>query len=73
MNDTKLVLIGLGNKGAEHKFNRHNIGFILIDSIKKLYDFSEFKEKNKMFISEGYIAKKKFTYVNLKVLLIVQA
>jgi len=59
MPDNKLILIGLGNKGEEHRFHRHNIGFVIIDAIQVSYKFSEFKEKNKMLISEGYIGGKK--------------
>ncbi len=29
------VIVGLGNKGIEHKYNRHNIGFSCIDLLSK--------------------------------------
>ena len=31
-----LVLVGLGNPEAKYKLNRHNVGFMTIDSIVKL-------------------------------------
>jgi len=31
--DTTFLLIGLGNPGREHRDNRHNVGFMLIDRL----------------------------------------
>ncbi len=45
------VIIGLGNPGAEYADTRHNIGFMFIDKIKEIWNFSEW-EFNKKFDAE---------------------
>ena len=40
-----ILIVGLGNPGLKYINNRHNIGFIIIDKIKKELNFPEFKEK----------------------------
>lgn len=34
------LFAGLGNPGTEHAGNRHNIGFMAIDALHRVYDFS---------------------------------
>ena len=41
------IIIGLGNPGKKYKSNRHNVGFMLLDEIKKNYDFPDFKMEQK--------------------------
>ena len=31
----KFLIVGLGNPGAQYMFNRHNIGFKILDNIAK--------------------------------------
>lgn len=65
------VLVGLGNPGAQYAMNRHNIGFMLIDTIAESYNFSPFKNKFSSLIAEGQIGSNKvilckpLTYMNL--------
>jgi peptidyl-tRNA hydrolase, PTH1 family len=65
------VLVGLGNPGEKYALNRHNIGFMAIDSIAQTYRFPPFKTKFSSFISEGNIGNHKvilckpMTYMNL--------
>tara|TARA_B110000240_G_scaffold511_1_gene522 strand:- start:533 stop:1120 length:588 start_codon:yes stop_codon:yes gene_type:complete len=40
-----LVLVGLGNPEAKYKLNRHNVGFMTIDSIVANYKLSPYKTK----------------------------
>ena len=40
-----LALIGLGNPSSSHKNNRHNIGFMLIDSIVRYKNLGVYKNK----------------------------
>ena len=65
------VLVGLGNPGQKCALNRHNIGFMAIDSIAVTYNFPPFKTKFSASISEGTIGDHKvilckpMTYMNL--------
>ena len=40
-----LVLVGLGNPEAKYKLNRHNVGFMTIDSIVASYKLAPYKIK----------------------------
>ena len=66
------LLVGLGNPGARHLNDRHNIGFMALENIAEQYKFSSY-HKNKRFygdLSEGkvnnkrVIALKPSTYMN---------
>ena len=59
------LVVGLGNPGAEYKFNRHNAGFLLLDKYateKKI----KFKKKFKydLAIADEIIFIKPKTYMN---------
>jgi PTH1 family peptidyl-tRNA hydrolase len=45
------LIIGLGNPGEKYKNNRHNSGFIIMDELKKDWDFPDF-EFSKKFNAE---------------------
>ncbi len=47
MNNNEKFIIGLGNPGKEYIKNRHNIGFLLLESFSEKYD-SKFILKNKL-------------------------
>ncbi len=55
------MLVGLGNPGSEYALNRHNIGFMVIDSIAD--DNAKFKSKSKAHIAEITIADKRILLV----------
>jgi peptidyl-tRNA hydrolase, PTH1 family len=68
------LLIGLGNPGAQYAFNRHNVGFMAIDTIASLQNFPSFKSKFSAQVSEGrfdsvgqnrVVLLKPQTYMNL--------
>ena len=40
-----LVLVGLGNPESKYKLNRHNVGFMAIDSIVAKYKLAPYKTK----------------------------
>ena len=40
-----LLLVGLGNPGARHAGNRHNIGFMAVDAIAKRHGFSPWRRR----------------------------
>ncbi len=50
-----LLLIGLGNPGAKHAANRHNIGFMAIDQIAQKHGFGDFRPKFQGQIAEGQL------------------
>jgi PTH1 family peptidyl-tRNA hydrolase len=66
-----ILLVGLGNPGAEYQFTRHNLGFLVLDAIHEDYGFSSWREKFKGSLSEGLINGHKVlllkpgTYMNL--------
>jgi len=39
------LFAGLGNPGAVHATNRHNVGFMAVDRIADRYEFSPWKKK----------------------------
>lgn len=49
------LIIGLGNPGKQYENTRHNAGFMILDRLKHIAHFSEFKMKEKFnsLIAEG--------------------
>ena len=64
------LLVGLGNPGLEHAENRHNVGFMCLDEVRKSYGFPSEKQKFSGFLTEGVIEGEKvylfkpLTYMN---------
>lgn len=50
-----LMLVGLGNPGAEYAKNRHNIGFMAVDAIAARFSFAPYRKKFQGQIAEGVI------------------
>ena len=65
------LIVGLGNPGSVHLDNRHNLGFMALDSLSRHYQFENWKNKfdgmftAKLFGSEKIILIKPQTYMNL--------
>ena len=65
-----LLFVGLGNPGTQYAFNRHNIGFMAVDTIADRHRFSPWRRKFQGAIAEGIlggvkvIALKPGTYMN---------
>jgi PTH1 family peptidyl-tRNA hydrolase len=59
------VIAGLGNPGEEYSMTRHNVGRILVESIKDAYECSEWKHDKKLnaLVSKGEIEEKKVQLV----------
>ena len=50
-----LLLVGLGNPGAEHANNRHNIGFMVMDALVRRYAFGAWRSRFHGLTAEGRI------------------
>ena len=47
------LIVGLGNPGKSFKNNRHNIGYKIIDNIRKTHDFPDYSKKFKSEFSKS--------------------
>ena len=47
------LIVGLGNPGAKHAGNRHNIGWMAVDRIAEDHGFPPFRSKFQGLVSEG--------------------
>ena len=50
-----LLVVGLGNPDPEHAWNRHNIGFMVVDGIAQRYRFASYRNRFRGLISHGEI------------------
>ncbi len=66
-----LLLVGLGNPGAEYARNRHNIGFMAVDRIARRHGFSPWRKRFQGQAAEGTVGTGKvlalepLTFMNL--------
>ncbi len=71
VSDDRFVIFGLGNPGAQYSRTRHNLGFVVVDTLAEQYDISPNKRQHHSYWGEGVIASKKVilakphTYMNL--------
>ena len=65
-----LLIVGLGNPGADYARHRHNIGFMAVDALAEAYRFTSWRSKYSSEIAEGQIGgvkvmlQKPMTYMN---------
>ena len=70
MTDIPLLIAGLGNPGADYARNRHNAGFMAVDTIHASHKFAPWRARFQGLISEGALAGRKtfllkpMTYMN---------
>jgi PTH1 family peptidyl-tRNA hydrolase len=66
-----LMLVGLGNPGANYANNRHNIGFMAVDAIASRHGFSSWRSRFQGVTAEGTLGREKVialkpaTFMNL--------
>ena len=66
-----LLVVGLGNPGKSYAANRHNVGFMAVDSLREREGWPDYKEKFSGVISRGaafgheVAAFKPMTFMNL--------
>jgi len=66
-----LLLVGLGNPGAKHANNRHNIGFMAADAIAERHNLSPWRKGFQGVVAEGMLKREKvlvlkpMTFMNL--------
>jgi PTH1 family peptidyl-tRNA hydrolase len=65
-----LLFVGLGNPGARYAGNRHNVGFMVVDAIRKRHALPMWRRRFQGVATEGLIGDKRVllllpgTYVN---------
>ena len=65
-----LLLVGLGNPGAEYAAQRHNVGFMAVDAIHRRHGFQPWRRRFNAAVAEGTLAGEKVlllkpqTYMN---------
>jgi PTH1 family peptidyl-tRNA hydrolase len=64
-NFLSLVVIGLGNKGKEYRFTRHNIGMRVIDAFFKKYG-NKWNKSNLWYSSRVKVGKKEVILLKLR-------
>lgn len=70
MTDIPLLIAGLGNPGAEYARNRHNMGFMVVDTIHASYEFGPWRARFQGMVCEGKLGGRKtyllkpMTYMN---------
>ena len=51
--------VGLGNPGPQYTFNRHNVGFMVVDTIADIHRFGPVQKKFQGWLQEGRIGTDK--------------
>ena len=70
-NQSKYLIVGLGNPGKEYRRTRHNIGFMTIDSLAEKFGIRLGRVKSDAIVGDGLINKesvilaKPQTFMNL--------
>ena len=58
-----LLIVGLGNPGAQYAQNRHNVGFMAVDAIHRRHGFPPWRRRFQSEVAEGTLAGAKVLLV----------
>lgn len=64
------LVVGLGNPGSEYAHTRHNVGFLVVDSLNSQFSLPSWTKKKYYLMSKGIIMghkvalMKPLTYMN---------
>ena len=53
------LFVGLGNPGAKHAHNRHNIGFMIVDEIARRHGFAPWRRRFQGETAEGTLDRER--------------
>jgi PTH1 family peptidyl-tRNA hydrolase len=51
------IWAGLGNPGAQYALHRHNVGFMAVDTLAEVHNFSPWTKKFRSLVAEGRIGR----------------
>lgn len=57
------IWVGLGNPGAQYAMNRHNVGFMAVDTIAEVHNFDPWKKQFQGWASAGRIGRERVLLV----------
>jgi peptidyl-tRNA hydrolase, PTH1 family len=60
---SRVLLVGLGNPGREHRENRHNVGFMTIDRLASQADIDLGRVQNKAIVGDGRLCGRRVLLV----------
>jgi PTH1 family peptidyl-tRNA hydrolase len=55
--------VGLGNPGAQYSLQRHNVGFMAVDTIAEAHDFTPWQKKFRSLVAEGRLGRNRILLV----------
>jgi len=61
------LIVGLGNPGVKYAKTRHNVGFLVVEALSRIFNlqFSILKHKSEIFLGKDIILIKPQTFMNL--------